>query len=678
MTASTKAEVKGNAGSVSGPADAKIHAAPGSQSRSSKVDTLYIPLALAIFFFTLYLLTATGFHTFDGIAYIRDMGKPLAAMVLPHHLIYEPAVLAFYRLWQALGWTGRADMPAQMLSSLAGAGGLAVLYKTVWEWSRVRAVALLTTLALALTYGYWFYSVEVEIYVPPLFFLLVATWLLARLVQGGPDYLCYLMGLSQGVATTIHQGSLFIVPAFALGIFLAQGSARARVGRVIRYGLALAGLVAPAYLFAGMVIAGQNTPDTFLKWINNYGHLGTWGVWRKDSLEATISGLSAALSAEFWTGRLLMVVMLALPLARAVRITKRGGPFAWALWVWFAIYGVFFAWWQPENLKFWVLMIPAPLLLMVLAFDWKGLNQVARRLAMAGAGLCVALLAVTNAPVLWEKRDPMSDPARRMSQELGRISGPEDLIVLQAGSAESYLPFLYQRENVMSTRELWYLMGGAHGRGRAVQAIRQRIWHSLAKGSSVWLEERALLTGEQTSDHYVFSRQEVDQLLSPYGERAVLDRVTAGPEPFYRLSPDKVYSAASSWEFAADQEGWSGVNIAGEAVAQAGWCFTPQNDPAVYGPPIRAQADRIEVRINSGLAGRAQLFYRADVPTPYAEENSASFNLVKGDETYTIDLPRGGNKGTIQGLRLDPIEKGDAAAGTDNIICVRSIRLLQP
>lgn len=677
MTTSTKAEVKGSAVGVSGSADAEIRADPGYQSHSTNVDTLYIPLALAAFFFTLYLITATGFHTFDGIAYIRDMGKPLAAMVLPHHLIYEPVVLAFYRLWQALGWTGHADLPAQMLSSLAGAGGVAVLYKTTWEWSRVRAVALLATLALALTYGYWFYSVEVEIYVPPLFFLLVATWLLARLVQGGPDYLCYLIGLSQGVATTIHQGSLFIVPAFALGIFLVQGSARVRVGRVIRYGLALAGLVAPAYLFAGMVIAGQSTPDTFLKWINNYGHLGTWGVWRKDSLEATISGLSAALSAEFWTGRLLMVGILALPLVRAVPITRRGGPFAWALWVWFAIYGVFFAWWQPENLKFWVLMIPAPLLLMVLAFDWKGLTQMARRLAVIGAGLSVALLATTNAPVLWEKRDPMSDPARRMSQELALISGPEDLIVLQAGSAESYLPFLYGRDNIMSTRELWYLMGGAQGRGRAVQAIRQRAWHSLAKGSSVWLEERALLTGEQTSDHYVFSRQEVDQLLSPYGERTTFDRVAAGPEPFYRLSPDKVFSAASSWEFAADQEGWSGVNIADEAVSQAGWCFAPQNDPALYGPPIRAQAARVEVRINSGLAGRAQLFYRADVSTPYAEENSVSFNLVKGDETYTIDLPRGGNRGTIQGLRLDPIEKGEAA-GADNMMCVRSIRLLQP
>ena len=129
---------------------------------SSTADTLYIPLALFFGLFLLYALTATSAHTFDGIAYIRDMSKPLAAMVLPHHLIYEPAILGFSNLWNVFGWSGHADIPAQILSSLAGAGGVAVFYKLAWEISRSRAVALIATLALALTYGYWFYSVEVR------------------------------------------------------------------------------------------------------------------------------------------------------------------------------------------------------------------------------------------------------------------------------------------------------------------------------------------------------------------------------------------------------------------------------------------------------------------------------------------------------------------------------------
>src|SRR5690349_8018897 len=113
-------------------------------------DSRYIPLALAAGGFALYLLTGTGFHTFDAAAYIRDMEKPLAAMVLPHHLVYEPLLLALYRLWQAAGGSGYADRPAEVLSSLAGAAGLAVFYNMAWEAGRARGAALLATLALAL------------------------------------------------------------------------------------------------------------------------------------------------------------------------------------------------------------------------------------------------------------------------------------------------------------------------------------------------------------------------------------------------------------------------------------------------------------------------------------------------------------------------------------------------
>src|SRR4051812_42692076 len=58
-----------------------------------RADTLLIPCAFAAVSLAIFLVTRAGFHTFDGIAYIRDMGKPLSALVLPHHLIYEPSVL---------------------------------------------------------------------------------------------------------------------------------------------------------------------------------------------------------------------------------------------------------------------------------------------------------------------------------------------------------------------------------------------------------------------------------------------------------------------------------------------------------------------------------------------------------------------------------------------------------
>lgn len=664
------------------PARQGVHAEQARRIRlARRADSLFIPGSLFFLFFLLYALTATNSHTFDGIAYIRDMGKPLAAMVLPHHLIYEPAVFSFFSLWRLLGWTGNADIPAQLLSSLAGAGGVAVFYKLAWELSRSRAAALLAALALALGYGYWFYSVEVEIYVPPLFFLLLATWLLSRAASRPRPYLFWLVGLCHAVAALIHQGALFIVPAFALGIFLIGGTLRQRVTRVVSYGVALAAVVGPAYLFAGVVIAGQGTPEAFMRWANNYGQLGTWGVWRNDSLEATVSGLSASVSSGFWVGRLLVAALLALVLMRAVPITRRGGPLAWTLWAWFVIYGIFFAWWQPENLKFWVLMLPAPLLLALMAFDWSRLPMPRRNVALAAGTLAVALLAMTNAPTIWAKRDPMEDPARRVSDALGTFAAPEDLIVLQAGNAEHYLPFYYNRINIMSTRELWYLAGGAGGREAALQSIRQRMWHALAKGSSVWLEGRVLTPGEQISDHYVFTPAEIDRLLSPYGLKVEADEVTMGPEPFYRLSPENAYSPRADWTFTDAQSGWSGVNVSNERIGNRGWCFTPLQDPNLYGPPIRltlAAGGQVEIQMTTAYDGEAQLFYRTG-SEPYSEERSITFKVSPDREFYifpTAELP--GRPGTITGLRFDPPEAGDVTGSVDTTICVKSIRAGSP
>jgi hypothetical protein len=317
-----------------------------------------------------------------------------------------------------------------------------------------------------------------------------------------------------------------------------------------------------------------------------------------------------------------------------------------------------------------------------MAFDWKSLPVRGRNLAFAAGMATVALLALTDAPTIWAKRDPMSDPARRVSEALARLTGPEDLIVLQAGSAEHYLPFYYNRENIMSARELWYTSGGATGRSEAADAIKRRLWHALAKGSSVWLEDRVLTTGAQTSDHYVFSKDEIERLLSPYGERTQAEKVQVGPEAFYKLSPDNAVSPQPEWQFDTDQAGWSGVNIAGERTGKQGWCFTPLNDPNLYGPPVRLPAGeytRIELQITSATGGKAQLFYRTDPTRPYDEEHSIRFDLQTGQHLYTLPLKGApGWAGTIRGLRFDPVEQGSITGSVITDICIKSIRVLKP
>ena len=649
-------------------------------ARPDRVDTLWLPLLLAGGLFALYVLTATGFHTFDGIAYVRDMGKAPAAMVLPHHLFYEPLALALYHLGQALGWSGPVERPAQTLSSLAGAGGVALVYRLAWLWSRTRAVALPVALALAFSYGYWFYSVEIEIYALPLCGLLAALTLVDRVSRGGVARLCWAAGACHAAVALVHQATLLIVPAFVIGLALIPGLPAARLGRVGRYGLALAGIVGVVYLFAGIVIAGQSTPDRLLRWINTAGETGTWGAWRTDSLDLAWRGLTAAASADFWTGRVLIAALLSgLALALGL-LMRRGGAVTGLLSTWVAIYSVFFIWWDPENLKFWVWVLPA---LLLLAVRTGGVALAAGRVrvtvALAGSLIVVALL-LTDAPVLWARRDPLADPARQEAAALGRLTAPEDLIVLQAGSVETHLPLYYGRANLISARELWYTEAGAAGRPAAVVAIQERIWHALAKGATVWIEDRVLTPGPQQADHYVFSPTEIATLRAPYGAPVPADVVPAGPALFQRLDPRRVTSPATAWDFHAGPQGWSAVNLGSATVDAAGWCVTPEADPAFYGPPLSLDNGVYRVatiRLRSVSTGPAQLFYRADPAQPYDEAQSVTFAVTPGLRTYTVPLALAPAwRGPLRGLRFDPLPQGDAALGAANRICLESLSLL--
>ena len=435
------------------------------------------------------------------------------------------------------------------------------------------------------------------------------------------------------------------------------------------------------YLFAGIVIAGQNTVKSFVKWINSYGNLGTWGVLSADTPANTLSGISAAISSEFWTGRVLVIALFAAALALLRQSIRRGGAFAWTLWAWTAIYVVFFTWWQPDVLKFWVLVLPAPLLLVIIAVDWQHLPQPKRTLALAASGGVLLALLLTNVPEIWAKRDPLSDPARSVSDALSHITGPEDLIVLQASGAENYLPLYYQRINVMSTRELWYLLGGAKGRAEAIQAIKERAWHALAKGSSVWLEDRVLAPGQQLGDHYVFTEEEIKSLLNLYGEPAVPEQVSTGPEKFYKLSPTSVFGKNTGWQFDKDPRGVARGKYKWRDRGPGGLVLRAAERSKLYGPPIRAEASafaHLEISMNSGISGNAQLFYRNDASVPYAEEQSVSFPIEPGDQTYSVDLQSApGWSGSIVGLRFDPIEQG-IPSSLENRVCVKSVRRLLP
>src|SRR5260221_13691175 len=90
------------------------------------------PVVLCLLTFAIYLTTLTQVHTFDALSYVTSVErKPWTEVFHPHHLAYGPLGVLALHVGQALGYTGGAALPMQVVNALAGALGVALFYAIV-------------------------------------------------------------------------------------------------------------------------------------------------------------------------------------------------------------------------------------------------------------------------------------------------------------------------------------------------------------------------------------------------------------------------------------------------------------------------------------------------------------------------------------------------------------------
>src|SRR5262245_34639752 len=113
----------------------------------------------------LYLATLTRVHTFDALSYITSVErKPWTGVLFPHHLAYGPLSHVAAAFAQALGYGAGAALPMQIVSALAGAVGVAVLFADLQRVTRRNDLACLGALLLGGAYGYWYFALEADVY----------------------------------------------------------------------------------------------------------------------------------------------------------------------------------------------------------------------------------------------------------------------------------------------------------------------------------------------------------------------------------------------------------------------------------------------------------------------------------------------------------------------------------
>jgi len=647
------------------------------------LHTLLIPLLLGIGGFTLYLLTLVQAHTFDALSYALDVErKPLQELFHPHHLAYGLIGVLVRELATTLGWQGNVVLPLQLANALVGAVGVMLFYTVLRQHTHRTDVALAGAVLLGSSFAYWYYAVEVEVYTIAAVFLVGCLGLMWQALRHPTWHGWVWLGVGQGLAVLFHQTNVLLAVPIGATLILATGAhvtprtPRRYLLMVMRYGASYAiplGLVVGASYLLAIILSDLHSLAEVRAWTMSYAQTGWWGGSLADPQKWADLGraLSVLLVHPYGAVALIILSGLLLRHTRALLHTYR--PEALVLLLWLFSYGLFFYWWEPANIEFWIAILPPAYALLALALAASGgawHAGVWLALALAGA------MATLNFHEVRFRGSGVLIPQYQITSALARNSQAGDLLIVPDGLQKLYLNYYAERLNTLSLNQTLHASGGNWD--TACQEFHAHIEATLHGGAAVLISSEVLTPTERTTPYsdpliqrFALDPATVQACFAPYQAAMQAVPLDAAMPTFFRIPSPQELLIGDGWNFTQGpaQWGWQLHNGRDAFFNGDGWGFFPLDDPNLVSP--RMQIDTrlyrgIEVRLARAVANReAQIFFM-DQAGIIEEARSVRWELTNHSrlKTYFVDLEGHPSwTGTITGIRLDPTNGRDAKPG---------------
>src|SRR5690348_14382741 len=186
----------------------------------------------------------------------------------PHHLLYH----YYAHLWLGLFrhiFPGISDhYIIESFTAVWGSGILAVSYLFLRNrFNLTQGLAALSVTLIAFSFGTWFYSVNIEVYAPPLFFILCTLFIITKKQPVQSDV--WKVAILHSFAILFHQVNILFTPVVLYWIF----HNRARLNfasSFLKYAVLGFMLTGGLYLFCGTFFEHKLTVTSFSDWILGY------------------------------------------------------------------------------------------------------------------------------------------------------------------------------------------------------------------------------------------------------------------------------------------------------------------------------------------------------------------------------------------------------------------------
>jgi hypothetical protein len=432
-------------------------------------DKVYVFLFFFIFF--LLNLTANFSGPHDSMGYLNDIIRGRNLFPAPH-LLYHFTVYLVLHILQFLFPRTTDFYLVEAIDAFWGCLGLTMIYRIFVTRILIKKTeAFLATCICAFSFGMWFYCSNIEVYMPPLFFLLWALYICTGPKLNSKNAI--LLASVHIMAVLFHQVNVLFTPIIIWKYWISKDNIPF-LKTVFLYAASSIAVVGGLYFILGWYVEGQNNIEKFSKWIRGYtlndyywSPLGTttflkafvgWGhaffgghfifnvefirkfmnrIFYYHSLDDEIylvRGLSHTLALTLLVFTLVAGMIMLVLLIRIILNWKKlySGYqyFIWPLLSFLVIYSLFFCFWIPENLEFW---IPQTAILWILLIGLNSkLTAPGFRLNYKFYLLLLSLILTVNyvGSIYWMK-DINNDIAYVKTKKVDETATARDIIILQ-------------------------------------------------------------------------------------------------------------------------------------------------------------------------------------------------------------------------------------------------------
>ncbi len=228
----------------------------------TKVDLFISSFGLGIAVFFIYITFLSKMYNYDGVACAMavELGE-MKNLFHGNHLIYGFIGYLFHHLIRIFfGYAGTALLSLQILNCLLGSIGVVLFFILMEKISKNITYAFFWSLFLAFSYSYWLWSMEAQVYLLGMVFILLLVILLLRYDSSfhrdhkpGKSIL-FILALCHGMAVLSHISHIIFIPVVCVCLWQYKSNRKRNLRNIFFYLVVLAAFCVVSYLLVIIVV----------------------------------------------------------------------------------------------------------------------------------------------------------------------------------------------------------------------------------------------------------------------------------------------------------------------------------------------------------------------------------------------------------------------------------------